>query len=327
MRRRDFIALVGGTMAAWPVAGRAQPVIPRRPVIGFVSSSNPSTGTMNAFHQGLNDGGYVVGKNIAIEYRMAAGEYDRLPEFFADVIRQQVSLIVASGGLVSAMAAREATRTIPILFIAGFDPIQMGLADSFSRPGGNATGVSMITTEMAQKRLEWLTTLVPQAATIAVLGNHKTNIYNREVELLEASARARRLKLVELKASSDSEIDAAFAAAARQRVEALSVSAHPFFNPRRAQVVALAAQYRIPTIYPWREFVSAGGLMSYGPTFSWAYREIGRYASRILKGEKPSDLPIQLPMKFELAINIGTAKALGLPIPGLVLASATEIIE
>jgi putative ABC transport system substrate-binding protein len=330
MRRRDFIALLGGTVAPWSLHARAgQPAIP---VIGFVSSSNvsptgPFSTVMTSFRRGLNEGGYVEGRNVAIESRWAGGQVDRLPELVADLIYKQVSLIVASGGLVSAFAAKAATSTIPILFISGFDPVHVGLVGSLNHPGGNATGVTMYTTEMAQKRVEWLHWLVPRATTIAALVNPRAAVSKIEVEHLRGAARTFGLKFVVLEPNAESEFDMALAFAVQQGAGVLSVSADPFFTPRRAQIVALAEQYRLPTVYSWREYVEAGGLMSYGPTLTWAYREIGRYTSRILKGEKPGDLPVQMPTKFELAINLKTANALGLPIPRIVLASATEIIE
>ena len=333
MKRREFITLLGGTVAAWPVSGRAQQ--PAIPVIGFVNSGNSSLGggfepLRAAFLKGLNEGGYVEGRNVAIEYRLAGGQYDRLPELLSGLINQQVKLIVASGGLVSALHAKAATKTIPILFIAGFDPIKVGLVSSLGHPEGNATGVSMYTTEMAQKRLELLHTVLPKVTTIAMLVNPKStggSVPKIEVERVEAAAPGLGLKVIVLEASADSDFEKAFARAVQEGAGALSINADPFFTPRRAQIVALAARHGLPTIYALREYVEAGGLMSYGPTLGWAYEQIGRYASRILKGEKPSDLPVQLPTSFDLIINLKTVKALGLTLPRSVLAGTNEFIE
>ncbi len=284
---------------------------------------------MNAFQQGLNEGGYVEARNIAIEYRWAEGQYDRLPKLLSDLIRRQVILIVASGGLPSALSAKAATETIPILFIAGFDPVKVGLVMSLSHPGGNATGVSVYTTEIAQKRVELLHNLVPKAGTIAMLVNPKSTggvVSKIEIGSVEETARKLGLKLLVLEASVDSDFEAAFAYATQQQAGALSINADPFFTPRRAQIVALAARHSLPTVYPWREYVDAGGMMSYGPSLAWAYHQIGLYAGRILKGARPGDLPVQLPTKFELVINLKTVEALGLTVPRIVQAGA-EIIE
>lgn len=327
MQRRDLITFLGITIAAWPRNSFAQQ--PEVPVIGFVSSSSPSSGLVAAFHQGLNQGGYFPDQNTKIEYRSAGGRYDQLPGLFADLIHRGLALIVASGGLVSALAAKGATKTVPILFIAGLDPVQVGLVTSLSHPGGNATGVSVYTTELAQKRLELLHRLVPPATTIALLVNPKSTdgtVPKIEAMRVDEVARKFGLRLLVLEASTESGIDAAFAHAAQEKAGALMVNADPYFTPRRDQIVALAAQYGLPAIYPWREYVQAGGLMSYGPTLAWAYCQIGLYASRILDGAKPSDLPVQLPTKFDWVINSKTAKALGLTVPRLMLAGA-ELIE
>jgi putative tryptophan/tyrosine transport system substrate-binding protein len=330
MNRREFIALLGGTVASWPLsAGAQQQAIP---VIGFVGTGKLSPGgpNMTAFHQGLNEGGYVEGRNVAIEYRWAGGQYDRLPALLADVIRRQASVIVASGGLVSALEAKAATDTIPTLFIAGFDPVQVGLVTSINRPGGNATGVSVYTTELGQKRLEWLHRMLPQAVTIGLLVNPISTrgaVPKIEIASLQSAARSLGLRLLVLEASTDSEIDAAFASAARQQADALMVNADPFFTPRSAQIVALASHYALPTLYPWREYVEAGGLISYGPVLTWAYRRLGLYASRILRGEKPSELPVEAPTRIELIVNLKTAETLGLRVPRLVLQGANETIQ
>src|SRR5215813_4397673 len=321
MRRRDLIALLGFTVAAWPRDTFAQE--PALPVIGFVSSSNSSPSPtfmplMNGFHEGLNQGGYVEGQNTVVEYRWAGGQQGRLREQLEDLKSRRVALIVASGGLVSALAAKAATKTIPILFVAGFDPVQVGLVESLSHPGGNATGVSVYTTELAQKRFDLLRQLVPKATVFGLLLNPKSTdgtVPKIEIARTEETARRLGVSLAVLEASADGDIEAAFAHAAQQKVGALMVNADPFFSPRRAQIVALAAQYGLPAIYPWREYAQIGGLMSYGPTFAWAYHQVGLYAARILNGTKPSDLPVQLPTKFDWVINQKTARALGLRVP------------
>jgi putative ABC transport system substrate-binding protein len=329
MRRRDFITLLGGTAAVWPLGVSAQQQATA--VIGFFSSASASPGSaanlLKPFREGLEEGGYVEGRNLTIEYRWAGGESDRLPGLLADLVRRQVGVIVASGGFVAAMAAKAATQTIPILFIAGFDPVEMGLVTSLSRPSGNATGVSVYTIELLQKRVELLLRVVPKADTIALLVH--PNPYGSELEIkhMEAATRARGLRLLVLKANAENDLEAAFASAAQQRADALTISADPFFMPRHAKIVAFAARYELPTVYPWRIYVQGGGLMSYGPSVAWAYHQIGLYASRILKGAKPSELPVQLPQKFDLIVNLKTVKALGLELPAIVLASIDETIE
>ncbi len=328
MRRRELITLLGGTAAGWSLSACSQQ--PAMPVIGFISSSNASPGTefarlLTAFRKGLNEVGYVEGQNIAIEYRWAGGQYDRLSALAADLVRRQVSLIAATGGLPSALAAKAATETIPILFVIGIDPVQAGLVTNLSRPGGNATGVSVFTTELAEKRLELLHKLVPEAATIALLVN--PNSYGSRKEQMEDAARDLGLKLLFLEASVESDFTAAFAIAAKQRAGALWVTADPFFTTQHAKIIALAARDRLPAVYPWRQYVEAGGLMSYGPDLTWAYHQIGLYAGRILNGAVPSDLPVLLPTRLHLLINLKTAKALGVTVPRVVLAYADEVIE
>jgi putative ABC transport system substrate-binding protein len=328
MRRRDFITLLGGTAAAWPLGAGAQQ--PATRVIGFLSSASASRGSaanlLDPFLQGLDEGGYVEGRNLTIEYRGAGGRSDRLPGLVADLISRRVAVIVA-GGFEATMAARAATRTIPILFIAGFDPVKMGLVTSLSHPTGNASGVSVYTIELLQKRVELLLRVVPKADTIALLVN--PNPYGSEIETenMQEVARARGLRLLVLKTNVDSDLEAAFVSASQQGAGALTISADPFFTPRHAKIVALAARYELPTVYPWRVYVESGGLMSYGPSLAWAYHQIGLYASRILKGAKPSDLPVQLPTKFELVVNYKTVNALGLKLPATVLGSIDAAIE
>jgi len=327
--RREFIAGLGG-ITAWPLAARAQPST--LPVIGFLNSasrgpSGPFRPFLDAFHQGLNEGGYVEGRNVVIEYRWAGGQFARLPELAADLVARRVSLIAATGGAVSARAAKGATSTIPILFIGGQDPVADGIVTSLNQPGGNATGVALRTLELMTKRLELLRELVPHAAAVALLVN-PTDVTNElEAKDVEAMMRAIGGHMVLLKASAENDFEPSFASAARQQADALLVSPNPFFTARRAQIVTLAARHGMPAAYPWREYVDAGGLMSYGPSIVGAYRQIGLYAGRILKGEKPSGLPVQMPIKFELIINLKAAQALRLTIPRIMLIRADEVIE
>jgi putative ABC transport system substrate-binding protein len=302
------------------------------PVIGFLNSasrgpSGPFRPFLDAFHQGLNEGGYVEGRNVVIEYRWAGGQFARLPELAADLVARRVSLIAATGGAVSARAAKGATSTIPILFIGGQDPVADGIVTSLNQPGGNATGVALRTLELMTKRLELLRELVPHAAAVALLVN-PTDVTNElEAKDVEAMMRAIGGNMVLLKASAENDFEPTFASAARQQADALLVSPNPFFTARRAQIVTLAARHGMPAAYPWREYVDAGGLMSYGPSIVGAYRQIGLYAGRILKGEKPSGLPVQMPIKFELIINLKVAQALRLTIPRIMLIRADEVIE
>ena len=327
IKRREFISLLGGAAAAWPLAARAQQ--PAVPVIGFLSSGSPRAFAtlVAAFRQGLSEQGYVEGRNVFIADRWAEGHYDELDGLANNLVRRRVRLIAATGGVVSAKAAMKATATIPILFVIGTDPVQLGLVASLSRPGGNATGASVFSTELAPKRLELLHALGPGIRRTAILVNPGS--VTTDIETRDAIAAAQLLghPLVVLKASTESEIDPAFGLATQQQVSALLVSADPFFNTRRDHVVALAARHAIPVMYPWRDYVVAGGLMSYGTELTWGYHLIGQYAGRILKGEKPSDLPVQLPTRFNLVINLKTAQALGLDIPLNLLTLTDEVIE
>jgi putative ABC transport system substrate-binding protein len=331
MRRRDFVILLGSSAGAMiPHGVCAQDAV--GPTIGFVSSSHASAGSaanlLVPFRQGLFEGGYVEGRNLSIEYRWAGGQNQRLSELLADLVQRRVDLIVASGGFASAVAARAATGSIPILFVSGFDPVKLGYVKSLSRPGGNATGVSIYSIELAEKRLELLHKLVPKATTIGLLVNPTAPEGPKiEIELTAEAAHARGLTLQVVEAATAGDFEPAFASAVQHGVGALLVNANPFFMPQRAQIVALAARHRLPTLYPWREYVEAGGLVSYGTTLSWAYLELGRYAYRILRGAKPDDLPVQLPTKFVQLINITTARALGLDVPRIMLAGSDEIIE
>jgi putative ABC transport system substrate-binding protein len=325
VRRREFITLLGG-LAAWPHGASAQDTtVP----LMFLNSASPSAflRLVNAFRQGLNDGGYVEGRNVAIEYRWAEGQFTRLPELAADLVRRRVSLIVATGGTVSARAAKSATATIPILFIGGPDPIGDGLVASLNKPGGNATGVALYSSELLPKRLELLGELLPRAATIALLVNPADAAHEAETKYIEDAVRVTGQQMILLGASGESDFEPALVSAVGQRANALLVSANPFFMSRRAQLIALAARHAMPAGYPWREYADAGGLMSYGPSIAGAYRVIGRYASRILNGEKPADLPVQAPTTYELIINLKTATALGLEVPPSLLARADEVIE
>jgi putative ABC transport system substrate-binding protein len=333
MRRREFITLLGGAAAVWPFPARAQQ--PAMPVIGFVNSTNSSPGgtfarLFAAFHQGLNEGGYVEDRNVAIEYRWAGGRYDRLPDLVADLVHREVKLIVATGGFATALQAKAATKTIPILFNAGFDPVQFGFGSSLAQPGGNSTGVNTFVAEMGEKRLEWLHRLLPAVGTVGAVVNPRSTagvLSKIQIERLTEAASRFGKKLVGLEASTESDLETVFASATREGTGALVFDGDPFFTPRRAQIIALAARYRLPTIYPWREYVEDGGLMSYGPSLAWAYKLLGNYAGRILKGAKPGDLPIQRPREFELLINLKTVKALGLTVPRPVLQATTEFIE
>lgn len=327
MRRRDFIALLGGGAAAWPFAARAQG--PALPVIGFLNSASPAPAAplLAAFHQGLATAGYVEHRNVAIEYRWAEGQYDRLHALAADLVGRKVAVIAATGGLVTAQAAKAATSTIPILFIAGFDPVQEGLAASINRPGGNATGVGVYTTELGRKRLELLRELLPKVAKIAMLVNPHSISTAIERKDLEDAARTAGLPFLVVEARAESDLEKAFGNTVDQGAGALIVSADAFFTSRRDQIVALAARHALPTSYPWSQYADAGGLMSYGPTLTWAYGQVGAYAGRILKGARPETLPVQLPTTFQMVINLQTAKALGVSVPPFLLARADRVIE
>jgi ABC-type uncharacterized transport system substrate-binding protein len=327
IRRREFITLLGGAAVAWPLAAGAQQ--PAMPVIGYLSARSPddTAHLVEAFRRGLSEAGVVEGQNVTIEYRWALGQADRLPGLAADLVRKPVTVLVSTGGESAALAAKAATSTIPIAFIIGGDPVKLGLAATYSRPGGNATGISILTATLEPKRLELLRELVPQASTIGALLDPNFPPYEGQLRDLREAARALDLQVQELRASNEAEIDMAFEAVARQRIAALTVVAGPFFDTRRDKLVSLAARYAVPTMYHFREFTEAGGLMSYGIDSRVAYRQIGVYAGGILKGEKPGELPVLQPTKFELVINLKTAKALGLRVPLTLQVAADDVVE
>jgi len=325
MRRRAFISLLGGA-AAWPLTARAQQRA--MPIIGFLSptSSEMFEIRLRGFRQGLKENGYVEGENVAIVYRWAGGHYDRLPELAAELASQQVAVIITAGGSPSALAAKAATTTIPIVFLVGEDAVRLGLVASLARPGGNLTGVNFFITELTAKRMEFLRELVPRAARVAVLVNPATVENFATMREVEAATRDTGLQIRTLHASTSREIDTAFASLVHERPDALFVAADPLFNGRRTQLILLAARYAIPATFAVREIVEAGGLMSYGASNTDAWRQMGVYTGRILKGAKPADLPVVQSTKFELVINLQTARVLGLEVPSALLARADEVL-
>jgi len=327
MKRREFIGLLGGAMAVGPLGARAQQ--PAMPVIGFLNSRSRQsfTSTEAEFLKTLDEAGYVEGRNIAIEYRYADGAYDRLPALAADLVRRQVAVIVAGGGEPAALAAKAATLTIPIVFTIGSDPVKAGLVASFNRPGGNITGVNILTEGLDAKRLGLLHTLLPQATTIGFLTNPRFASADSQLRDVQEAARALGLKIHMLSASTEAEIAAVFETIAREQISAVEVEADPFLDNHRDMLVALAARYSVATMFHFREQAVAGGLMSYGIDIIDVFRQVGLYVVRILKGEEPANLPVLQPTKFEFVINLKTAKALGLTIPPGVLAIADEAIE
>ena len=326
INRREFITLLGGAAVAWPLAARAQQ--PAMPVIGFLHSSSPEPYRLRAFRQGLKDAGFIEGENVAIEYRWADSQIDRLPALAAELVQRRVAVIAASGGMPSILAAKAATTTIPIVFALAEDPVRLGLVASLARPSGNLTGINFFGTELAAKRLELLRELVPGAIRIAVLVD-PTNATNTETTVrgVEAAARAKGLQIQVLNASNSREVDATFATLASERPDALLVGSTAFLADRRVQLAQLAARHAVPAIYVDRQFAEVGGLMSYGASLGDAFRQVGVYSGRILKGAKPADLPVLQSTKFELVINAPTARMLGLTVPPTLLATADEVIE
>ena len=327
LRRREFITLLGGAAAAWPLAAQAQQ--PTIPVIGFIRNTtrDDSADLLKAMHQGLRQTGYVEGRNVTVEYRFADNQLDRLPTMAADLVRRQVAVIV-TGGDASSFAAKAATTTIPVIFSTGFDPIEIGLVTSLSRPGGNVTGVSFFSTlGTAAKRLDLLDQLMPKDAIIAYLRNPNSPTGEPEFGEVEHAAHSLGRQILILSAGSERELEPALASLAQHRPVALLVSGHSLFTGLRKRLVVLTARQALPTMHYLREFTATGGLMSYGASVTDAYRQAGVYAARVLKGEKPADLPVMQSTKFELVINLKTAKALGLEIPDKLLALADEVIE
>ena len=326
IRRRELLAVLGGAAVAWPRAARAQQLA--MPVVGFLGTTTPDdyASRVTAFHEGLKEAGYIEGQNVAMEYRWPEGRYDRLPMLAADLVRRQVA-VIAAGGPSAARAAKAATSTVPIVFTSGDDPVEAGLVRSLNRPGGNITGVHLFLTELNAKKLGLMRDLLPHLQAMAALLNPTSQNADPQSKELQAAGSALGLHIDIFNASSESEIDAAFIAIAQQRLGALVVGNDPFFLGRREQLVALAARHAIPVVYDVREFADAGGLMTYGTNLKNAYRQAGVYVGRILKGEKPADLPVLRSTKFEFVINLKTAKALGLTFPPGLLAIADEVIE
>jgi len=327
LKRREFISLVGGAAASWPFGVRAQQ--PAMPMVGWLGSGSPAgfANDVAAFREGLNGTVFTEGRNVTIEFRWAEGQYDRLPALAADLVQRSATVIVAAGGAVSALAAKAITTTVPIVFVNGSDPVKFGLVERLNRPGGNLTGVVTFSNVIEAKRLQLLHETVPTAIVVAVLANPSNADMARQLKTLQTAAQALGLQLVVLNAGTASEIDAAYASLAERRAGALLVCSDSFFASRVAQLVALSARQAIPAIYWQRELPVAGGLMSYGNSFPEAYRQAGTYVGRILKGEKPADIPVLQSTKFELVMNLKTARALGLTIPPNVLAIADEVIE
>jgi putative tryptophan/tyrosine transport system substrate-binding protein len=324
--RRKFLATLSGA-AAWPLAARAQQQV--LPVVGVLGGHTAAEWRpfVAAFNDGLKELGYVDGQNVGTEYRWAEGDYGRLPALAADLVRRKVAVIAAIGGVNATFAAKAATVDIPIVFLTGRDPVELGFVESHNRPGGNLTGVSMLNDELVAKRLELLRELVPKAATIAILINPHNRNHPPHVRALEAVARAGGQQIIVVSAASDRDFEPAFAMLVTQRADGLMVAADPFLDSRAEQIVGLAKRHAVPTMFQWREFVQVGGLASYGTSLADAHRQVGVYAGRILKGAKPGDLPVVQPTKFEMFINLKTANALGLTVPASILLRADEVIE
>ncbi len=327
MRRREFMTLLGSAAAAWPLTAAAQKAT--MPVVGFLSARSPgeSVDMVAAFRRGLRQTGFVEGLNLSIAFRWAEGRYDRLPTLAAELVGLRPAVIFAAGGPPSALAAKKATSTIPVVFVAGGDPVRLGLIASFNHPGGNVTGIHMFSAALEPKKLELLHELVPKARVICALVNPTNPSAAIVSKDLEAAARAMGLQLHIVHASTEQDLDAVFAGWAKLRVDGLVVTSEGFFDSQRERIVALSSRHSVAGSYPWREYVAAGGLMSYGSNLADSYRQAGIYAGRVLNGEKPSGLPVTQPTKFELVLNLKTAKALGLSIPPTMLATADEVFE
>ena len=327
MKRREVITLIGSAVTAWPIVARSQQAV--MPVIGFLSSrsSNVDAQLVDAFNRGLAESGFLEGRNVTIEYRWAHGQYDRLPRLAAELVNKPIAVLVSTGGTVSALAAKASTRAIPVVFTTADDPVKVGLVDSLNRPGGNVTGITTSFIETAPKRIGLLHELLPKATRIAFLVNSTNPAAVTESRELQPAAQSAGLQIEILSASGAREIDDVFEKLKRMRLDALIIAVDPFFFSQAEQLVALAARQSIPTLYFRREFAVAGGLISYGTNFAEFFRVVGDYAGRILKGAKPADLPVQQPTKFELLINLKTAKALGLTVPPTLLARADDVIE
>jgi putative tryptophan/tyrosine transport system substrate-binding protein len=326
MKRRDFITLLGGAAAAWPVAARAQQ--PAMPVIGYLSSLGQAISVRfdAAFRRGLSEMGYFEGQNVSVEYRWITERYDALPTMAADLVQRQATVIFALGPP-AVLAAKAASGTVPIVFVTGADPLKFGFVASFNKPGGNITGIWMVLTALAEKRLQLMHDLLPKAELIGLLINPTSPVAEPQKREAQAAAHVLGVKLTILSAVTENDFDQVFASLAQQRADALFVSADPFFASKREHLVALAAQHAMPTTYEFREFVEAGGLMSYGTVLSDGYYKGGNYVGKVLKGTKPADLPVEQVDKFELVINLKTAKTLGLTVPDKLLALADEVIE